>query len=190
MKTSRSTVMAYATFSAIAIFIISANTFAEDRESREESLKPQGQTANQPETISSPFNQHLRVRCDRGESLSRAIRRAREHQTVRFSGTCYESLVINKDHLTLLGEKGGTIDGSQLPSLCVPALVHLAVGAVSHHLDQVEDPGRVLEGGQVDVVQGAGAPARQHGHRDRTLGLRLVENHRRHELSGNARLGE
>ena len=119
MKTSRSTVMAYATFSAIAIFIISANTFAEDRESREESLKPQGQTANQPETISSPFNQHLRVRCDRGESLSRAIRRAREHQTVRFSGTCYESLVINKDHLTLLGEKGGTIDGSQLPSEAV-----------------------------------------------------------------------
>ncbi|MGB7453569.1 MAG: right-handed parallel beta-helix repeat-containing protein [Lysobacterales bacterium] len=111
--------MAYATFGAIAIFIISANTFAEDRESREESFKPQGQTANQPETISSHFKQHLRVRCDRGESLSVAIRRAREHQTVRFSGTCYESLVINKDHLTLLGEKGGTIDGSQLPSEAV-----------------------------------------------------------------------
>ena len=37
------------------------------------------------------------------------------------------------------------LDGSQLPRLGVPPLVHLTVGAVAHHLDQVKDPRRVLK---------------------------------------------
>ncbi len=119
MKKSRSVIMAYAVFGAIAMFIISASAFAESREAREQFLKPLGPTLEQQETIGSYFTRHLRVRCDRGESLSVAIRRAREHQTIQFSGTCYESVVISKDHLTLLGENGATIDGSQSPSEAV-----------------------------------------------------------------------
>ena len=48
------------------------------------------------------------------------------------------------------------LDRSQLPRLCVPALVDLAVGPVADHLDQVEDARGVLEGGQIDVVERGG----------------------------------
>jgi hypothetical protein len=62
---------------------------------------------------------HLRVRCDRHESLSRALRRARPNDTIKFHGTCYESVVIDKDGLTLRGVGGATIDGSKSPSEAV-----------------------------------------------------------------------
>lgn len=63
-----------------------------------------------------------RVRCDRGEKLSKALRRAREHDTIRFRGTCKETVVIKTDNLTLLGIAGASIDGSQAPS---EAVVHV-----------------------------------------------------------------
>ena len=59
------------------------------------------------------------VRCDRGQTLSKTLRRAREHDTIRFYGTCLESIVITTDNLTLRGVNGATIDGSQSPSEAV-----------------------------------------------------------------------
>lgn len=118
MKHTRSMTMVYAVLGAVAMFIISANAFAESRGSGKALLQPL-EIAADSKFLSDYFGGHLRVRCERGESLSRAIRRAREHQTVRFSGTCFESLVITTDHLTLRGENGATIDGSQSPSEAV-----------------------------------------------------------------------
>ena len=118
MKHSKGSIIVYAMLGAITTFMISASAFAENRESRNRTQKPMEQV-EESKVFADYFSHHLRARCDRGESLSKAIRRAREHQTVRFSGTCYESIVITTDHLTLLGENGATIDGSQTPSEAV-----------------------------------------------------------------------
>lgn len=68
-----------------------------------------------PELASSAGLQHsahkYRVDCDRGQSLAHAIKRARAGATIRFSGTCYESIKIRKSGLTLLGGRGAIIDG-------------------------------------------------------------------------------
>jgi hypothetical protein len=60
-----------------------------------------------------------RVRCDRGKTLARALERAGEHDIIQFSGTCYESIVVKTDNLTIEGSNGATIDGSRTPSEAV-----------------------------------------------------------------------
>ena len=128
MKHTKSTIRIYAVLGAIAMFMISASVFAENRETRAESTRHLEQF-EKSKPLSAYFNWHLRVRCDRGESLSKAVRRARAHQTVRFSGTCYESIEIATDHVALLGENGATIDGSQTPGEAV-VLIDGARGVV------------------------------------------------------------
>ena len=61
----------------------------------------------------------LSVRCDRGYKLSRALRRARSGSVLRIRGTCRESVVIEKDDLTLVGLGGATIDGGATASEAV-----------------------------------------------------------------------
>jgi hypothetical protein len=56
------------------------------------------------------------VRCDRGESLRRAIKRSRPGTTLRIRGVCYESVIIDIDDIVLLGRNGATIDGGRKPS--------------------------------------------------------------------------
>lgn len=116
MKKSISTTTIYSVLGSVTVFVLSASVFAQSHETR---TKLMSVDIGQDETTARRYARHLRVRCDRGESLSRAIGLARERQIVRFSGTCFESIVIAKDHLTLLGEHDATIDGSQSPSEAV-----------------------------------------------------------------------
>ena len=141
MNKSRTTTLVLAGIAAITMFLISASVFAETTEYRGEDPRTINHAAAYHEPIAEYLRRKPRVRCDRGESLSRALRRARAHQTLRFSGTCYESIVINTDHLTLLGENGATIDGSQSPSEAVVLIdgargVELANFTVQNGSDQ------------------------------------------------------
>ena len=79
------------------------------------------------------WSRTLRVRCDRGDSLSRALRRAREGYTIRIHGTCHESIVVRTDRLTLLGIGGATIDGSGKTSEAVV----LVDGARGFHIENL-----------------------------------------------------
>ncbi len=58
------------------------------------------------------WSRAINVRCDRGHKLSRALRRARAGSTLKIRGICKESVVIEKDNLTLVGVGGAIIDGS------------------------------------------------------------------------------
>lgn len=55
---------------------------------------------------------HLRVHCERRQRLSSALHRARPGDTVRFSGTCREVVLIAVDGLRLQGLHGAVIDGT------------------------------------------------------------------------------
>jgi len=119
MNKTRMTTLVLASLAAIVMFLVSASVFAETREHRGDHLQSVDLATADYESIREHSRRKLRVRCDRGETLSKALRRARSHQTIRFSGTCYESIVIKTDHLTLRGENGATIDGSLSPSEAV-----------------------------------------------------------------------
>ena len=60
---------------------------------------------------------------------------------------------LQLDLLLLLLAHLHDFDGGQLARLRVTALVHLAVGAVADHLDELEYARRILERRQVNVVQ-------------------------------------
>ncbi|MGB5347904.1 MAG: right-handed parallel beta-helix repeat-containing protein [Woeseia sp.] len=120
MNRPRTSTIACALLGAVTMFLITAAALAGG---------PQSQSAAHgafaelnSADAEAGFGNHerrWRVRCDRGETLARALQKAREHDTIRFHGTCYESIVITMDNLTLRGVAGATIDGSQSPSEAV-----------------------------------------------------------------------
>ncbi len=57
------------------------------------------------------------VNCDRGDSLERAVERARPGTTLLVKGTCEEAVVIETDDLALVGRSGATVDagGAGIP---------------------------------------------------------------------------
>ncbi|MDJ0911436.1 MAG: right-handed parallel beta-helix repeat-containing protein [Woeseiaceae bacterium] len=129
MNRPRSTTALLAILAGVSTFLISASVFAKAPEARETQSRTSEQGWNAPETFGEHRGRRHRVKCDRGESLARAVRRARENQTIRFSGTCYETIVIETDNLTLLGLSGATVDGSHTPSEAV-VLIDGARGVV------------------------------------------------------------
>jgi len=131
MNKFRMATITYALLGAVAMFLISASVFAETADAGAASFDSEERNVGDRKLHGKFFPRRLRVHCDRGESLSRALRRAREHDTIRFYGTCYESIVIKTDHLTLEGENGATIDGSQTPSEAV-VLIDGAQGVKLH----------------------------------------------------------
>ena len=52
------------------------------------------------------------VNCDRGQSLSKAVRRARSGATIVVRGTCYDQVLIKRDFIRLRGVDGAVVDGS------------------------------------------------------------------------------
>lgn len=119
MKSHRVTGVLTVTLASAALSLVSATAVAEVTESHD----AQGWSTERDDAHRESYGDHrgrrVRVRCDRGESLARAVRRARENQTIRFSGTCYESIVIETDNLTIRGLRNATLDGSHTPSEAV-----------------------------------------------------------------------
>ena len=93
---------------ALAAFLITSVALAGEREFSFSDAEQDGQDFKHAGTRT--------VRCDRGDSLGRAIRRSRPGTTLHVSGVCYESIVIDKDNLVLIGKNGATIDGGAEPS--------------------------------------------------------------------------
>ena len=56
------------------------------------------------------------VDCDKGDSLRKAVRRARSGTTVHVTGTCYERIVMKRDNVRIIGHDGAAIDGSTQPA--------------------------------------------------------------------------
>lgn len=116
MNRPKSAILVYAILGGAAMFLLTAAVLAGEPEA---SKSPPGfeqgtdslAGAMPPSSVGDSLR-HWRVRCDRGEKLAKVLRRARENDTVRFSGICYESVVIETDRLTLRGDDGATIDGS------------------------------------------------------------------------------
>ncbi len=102
-----------------SLSLVATSAYAETSDTRETQTWSSDHEWRDRESYREHRGRRIRVRCDRGESLERAVRRAREGQTIRFSGTCYESIVIETDNLTLRGVHGAIIDGSQTPSEAV-----------------------------------------------------------------------
>ncbi|MDJ0710071.1 MAG: right-handed parallel beta-helix repeat-containing protein [Woeseiaceae bacterium] len=141
MNKTKTTTWVLAALAAIAMFLISASVLAATPENRGDHARSIERTTADHESIREHSRRRLRVRCDRGETLTKALRRARAYQTIRFSGTCYESIVIKTDHLTLRGENGATIDGGASPSEAVVLIdgargVRLANFTVQNGADQ------------------------------------------------------
>lgn len=53
----------------------------------------------------------IRVDCDRGETITKALKKARTDSTIEVKGTCRESVTITTDGLTLKGKDTAIIDG-------------------------------------------------------------------------------
>jgi len=54
----------------------------------------------------------LKVNCDRGQSLQRAVNHARPGTMIVIKGTCFEAVTIKKDGLTLRGRGDAAISGA------------------------------------------------------------------------------
>ena len=101
METKKMNRLLFVVGAALAAFLVTSVALASDREYGVEK-----------DTADFKHGGHRWVRCDRGESLGRAIRRSRPGTTLYVSGICYESIVIDTDDLVLQGRNGATIDGS------------------------------------------------------------------------------
>jgi hypothetical protein len=55
------------------------------------------------------------VDCDKGRTIAHALSRAEAGDTVKFTGTCREKVLIDKDDILLRGFDGGMLDGSVFP---------------------------------------------------------------------------
>lgn len=51
------------------------------------------------------------VRCDKGQTLTKALEKAQPGDTLLISGTCHERVTVAVDHITLDGQGGAVIDG-------------------------------------------------------------------------------
>jgi len=97
---------------ALTAFLITSTALASDLDSA-------AMSAESKRAQDAPDFRHRgarTVRCDRGQSLGRAIKRSRPGTTLHVRGVCYESVVIDTDNVTLLGKNGATIDGGSEPS--------------------------------------------------------------------------
>ncbi len=123
MTKSKITALALTLFSALTVFLMAASVLADDGttggSTRNTQVGADMWTNKEHFAPGDDHARHSRVRCDRGDSLSKALRRARPHDTIRFFGTCYETIVVTTSDLTLQGANGATIDGSQTPSEAV-----------------------------------------------------------------------
>lgn len=95
---------------ALAAFLITVVALADERKSGVSQLK--GISVGESLHAVFLWNRTIHVRCDRGATITRALRRAREGDTLKIHGTCTEAVVITKDRLTLAGIGGATVDGS------------------------------------------------------------------------------
>ena len=58
---------------------------------------------------------HARVvNCNKGDSIAKAVRRARAGQTIRVKGVCDEQINITRDRIKIIGRRGAGFDGSNL----------------------------------------------------------------------------
>lgn len=72
--------------------------------------------------LSSPVTATVRkVDCDKGQTITQAIRVANTGDTIRVEGVCTERVIVTKDRLTIDGRGEATIDGGGLDP---PAGVH------------------------------------------------------------------
>lgn len=123
MNRQKTTTIAFIFLGAVATFLMAAAVLADDDTSREPPYEagkhPEFDDTHKTGPNGGKPGRHWRVRCDRGQTLSKTLQRAREHDNIWFYGTCYESIAITTDNLTLRGVNGATIDGSQSPSEAV-----------------------------------------------------------------------
>ena len=54
------------------------------------------------------------VNCNKGDSIAKAVRRARAGQTIRVRGVCDEQIEIKRDRIKIVGRGGAGFDGSNL----------------------------------------------------------------------------
>ncbi|MEQ9561865.1 MAG: hypothetical protein RLN69_05040 [Woeseiaceae bacterium] len=122
MNRSRMSTLTYAVIGAIVMFLVSATVFADQERfavNREDKAASASDKFADLANFGHSQGRKWRVRCDRGEKLSRALYHARENDTIRFSGICYESVVIKTDNLSIEGYNGARLDGSQTPGEAV-----------------------------------------------------------------------
>ena len=119
--------MVLAIITATGVFLAAAAAFAEEYKHPNDSIQINELfAANGTNKSNQPDAWHsngTRVRCDRGQSLKHALRRAREGAVIRIYGTCYESVEITTDNLTIYGVNGAAIDGSLAESEAVVRIV-------------------------------------------------------------------
>lgn len=106
MKHSRIIISACALLAALATFLITSAVLADERKGG-------------PSMAHDAAGRTLRVHCNRGQTLARALRQARPFDTIRFTGQCHEKIVIRHDDLTLVGASNASIDGSRTPGEAV-----------------------------------------------------------------------
>lgn len=117
--------MRYATLAMLAaavMFLISAAVLADQQRfsvDHENKAAYENDTSSNHSFLGHDGGRKWRVRCERGESLARAVRRASENDTIRFSGICYETITITSDKLSIEGYNDAKIDGSETPSEAV-----------------------------------------------------------------------
>jgi hypothetical protein len=131
-------------FGTITMFLITATVLADDASYTAGGGITPGHDMS--ESADGAFYRHRprrqwQVRCHRGEKLSRALRRARANDTIKFYGTCYESIVVTTDNIAIRGINGATIDGSRSPSEAVVLIdgargIQLADFTVQNGTDQ------------------------------------------------------
>lgn len=124
------------------------------------------------------------VNCDKGESISRAVRRARAGQTIRIKGVCGEQINIKRDRIRIVGIGDAGFDGSDLdPSNFEfnPMIgVKDAVGVVIKNVFVRNGPaeGLLVEGKSTASLENVSA------HNNSNVGM-LVD-HARVEITGGA----
>lgn len=126
MNRPKKSTMVLAIISATGVFLATAAAFADDDQSQDYSHQKNAQIANnayKSNRADAWHNREKRVRCDRGQSLARTIQRAQEGAVIRIYGTCYESVEISTDNLTIYGVDGAAIDGSLAESEAVVSIV-------------------------------------------------------------------
>jgi len=111
MNKNRIKALALSATIAIATALIAVNAFAAEN-------RP-GAAAAELTTKRASAARTRNVRCDRGQSLAKALKRARPGDTILVIGTCNESVVIDTDSLTIAGDASATIDGNGHPSEAV-----------------------------------------------------------------------
>lgn len=57
----------------------------------------------------------LKVNCNRGQTITRALKRARPGDTIRVRGICRERVTITTDRITLAGGNKAALDGTGVP---------------------------------------------------------------------------